>query len=484
MREVYLVVALLAAAGQLGLALAAAARLGKSRLAGPVLLLCVVALLWTLVSSANEAEFAQASLRELWHRLDLLISPALPAVALVVIARFTGRRVDRTPIFAAAALGATAPLGLLIAPLDGFVESDSWRWAYLAVALPTLGWAAVLLVRHLNATRSVDERARTRLMLAALTIGWLFGCTEVIADLDERVPRLGTISMLVVAALLWVASLRLELLGEGRLRVWGLFATLSVAALTTVTWIRSGADAVALLAMGAMLMAALGALAWPLLRLASERRTRQSKLVASGRLVQQLAHDLRNPLAAIVGAAQFLEVDLGEDAKAEQREMLGLIVAETRRLSTAIESYRRLGTLQPALVSNDLKTLAERAIATVSPKSKLQMELQSTTVNVDEALVLSAIENLLVNADEATAGKGTIVVRVHHDHRPRIEIEDNGTGMNAREKRAALEDFHTTKSTGSGLGLPFVHRVMESHGGYLALEDSEGGGLRAVLCFS
>jgi signal transduction histidine kinase len=107
---------------------------------------------------------------------------------------------------------------------------------------------------------------------------------------------------------------------------------------------------------------------------------------------------------------------------------------------------------------------------------------------MDRDLVAGALENLLQNAFEAAPGAATITVRteltrMHKGHGIMLSVEDNGSGMSARTRERALDDFYTTKATGSGLGLAFVRRVAEAHGGEVSLVSKEGLGttVRLVL---
>jgi signal transduction histidine kinase len=104
--------------------------------------------------------------------------------------------------------------------------------------------------------------------------------------------------------------------------------------------------------------------------------------------------------------------------------------------------------------------------------------------SMDRDLIAGALENLLQNAFEATpraATPGTVTVRTALARsRPTqgvlLSVEDGGNGMSARTRERALDDFFTTKATGSGLGLAFVRRVAEAHGGDVSLVSKEGAG--------
>ena len=102
----------------------------------------------------------------------------------------------------------------------------------------------------------------------------------------------------------------------------------------------------------------------------------------------------------------------------------------------------------------------------------------------DREMLSRVLENLVRNAMEAMPDGGTVTVRTARSGGGAREagasvvlsVEDTGCGMDARTRERAFDDFFTTKATGSGLGLAFVHRVVEAHGGQLSLESEQGRG--------
>ncbi len=143
--------------------------------------------------------------------------------------------------------------------------------------------------------------------------------------------------------------------------------------------------------------------------------------------------------------------------------------------------------MQPTLAPVQLNELVGGLIALrgmnsgsrVSIKSELAQELPPC--QADRDLVAGAIENLLQNALESHPRDQTVIVRTALSSARQIRgvtvsVEDTGAGMSARVRERALDDFFTTKETGTGLGLPFVRRVVEAHGGEISLISKEGAG--------
>jgi signal transduction histidine kinase len=238
------------------------------------------------------------------------------------------------------------------------------------------------------------------------------------------------------------------------------------------------------------------ALLWQAARATAHDRIRMERLAMLGRLSAQLAHDLKNPLSALKGAAQFLSEERAQGRSIDaQHEFLELMVSESERLSRLVDRYQRLGRLESIASStsvNDLVTrvvglhkLAERS--DVTARLDLAPELPECALDVD--LVATAVENLLRNASEATDEGGTVTIRTERVPQRTareaiaITVEDSGCGMNARDLEQAFDEFFTTKAKGSGLGLPLVKRVVEAHGGSVLVNSEVGRGTRVVLLF-
>jgi putative PEP-CTERM system histidine kinase len=104
---------------------------------------------------------------------------------------------------------------------------------------------------------------------------------------------------------------------------------------------------------------------------------------------------------------------------------------------------------------------------------------------IDEAEVARILQNLLINAREAIAQDGVIVIRtLNHGNKIDILVEDNGVGMNRDIKEKELfVPFHTTKSSGLGIGLFHVKKIVEAHNGNISVESEEGKGTKIILTF-
>jgi signal transduction histidine kinase len=224
---------------------------------------------------------------------------------------------------------------------------------------------------------------------------------------------------------------------------------------------------------------------WPLGSALRDRRAEADRLVFLGHVSDQLAHDVRNPLSAIVGAADFLRVEW-RDAPESTHEMLDTVATEARRIAATLDVYRRLSDMAPQREPADLGALAARALRNVRGDAPFAVEtdLPETLASIDPALVLPALENLLRNAIEATAGSGRVRLSVAREAQLAwVRVADDGPGLTPEDEAWVTRSYFTTKAHGLGLGLALVKRVVDAHRGVLRFGRSDMGGLEVELAF-
>ena len=209
-------------------------------------------------------------------------------------------------------------------------------------------------------------------------------------------------------------------------------------------------------------------------------------------MAEMLAHEIKNPLAGITGAAQLLGMNLTGD----DREMTDLIVAETRRITKLLEQVEQFGDLRPperrAVNVHDLLDRARRS-ATVGFATDMRLverydpSLPPTDVDGDQ--MLQVFLNLLKNAAEACGeGGGTIEIRTFYDPSLRVrrrdgtecalplqvEIIDDGPGLPPEIAAEAFEPFVSGRENGTGLGLALVSKIISEHDGWIAVDSVPG----------
>lgn len=208
-------------------------------------------------------------------------------------------------------------------------------------------------------------------------------------------------------------------------------------------------------------------------------------------MAEMLAHEIKNPLAGITGAAQLLSMNLsGED-----QEMTDLIVAETRRITKLLQQVEQFGNLRPperrAINLHDLLDRARRtAVVGFAAHMKFIEEydpsLPSTFVDGDQ--MLQVFQNLLKNAAEASEGEGTIRIRTFYElslrlRRPdgsgaalplQVEIIDDGPGLKPEIAESIFDPFVSGRENGTGLGLALVSKIVSEHGGWIGVDSVPG----------
>ncbi len=415
-----------------------------------------------------------------------------PTTAAVVISFLGAWRSHRWLVIAGASYFsfiAALCLGATVHPSLATFSGDSpWAIALLAGLVPEFGYLAVLLVRH--ARRSgARERARTQLLSLALVLGAGSAGSDLLSIAGMPSPRIAMFGLIAAAPVLAALAFQMDLIATARrLLVANAIAVLMVAALLQAVALTYTDRPVLLVTISiAVTLAALVTLR-PMLALQAEERARLRQLASLGRLSAQMAHDLKNPLAAIRGAAQFLLEERARGESIDEHEaFLSLILEQTDRATHIVDDYQRIGRAEASRRRVKLVPLleelqrAQQAASSAHPITLACSVDASIEVAIDSDLVSGALENLLRNAREATPEGGPITLGADRDGaRLVLFVEDRGPGMDPRAAEQAFDDFFTTKATGSGLGLAFVARVAEAHGGKAFLRTS-GQGTRVTL---
>ncbi|WP_282602481.1 ATP-binding protein [Paracoccus sp. PARArs4] len=226
-------------------------------------------------------------------------------------------------------------------------------------------------------------------------------------------------------------------------------------------------------------------------------QTRSARSVARSAIgmAEMLAHEIKNPLAGIRGAAQLM----GMNASPEDREMAEMIVSESRRIVALLEQVERFGdTSPPALGALNVHDVLEqvRRSAQVGFARDVKIvtdydpSLPPALADADQ--LMQVCLNLVKNAAEALKGKAGGTIRLHsfYDHtlrRPpsdtdpagralplQIEIEDNGPGFPPEIADQVFEPFVSGRENGTGLGLALVSKIVTDHGALIRVDSRPG----------
>lgn len=216
------------------------------------------------------------------------------------------------------------------------------------------------------------------------------------------------------------------------------------------------------------------------------------KLAAFGQLGAGIAHEVKNPLAGILGYAQLTLRKLDEDSPFKKN--LDIIESETRRCTEIISNLLKFARQESAVMEpTDINEVVDAALQIVDHQlgvnnvkvsKELAAELPACDANANQ--LQQAIMNFAINAQQAMGSEGgNLIVRTHAGAGDvvEIEIEDDGPGIPDDIKANIFEPFFTTKPAGqgTGLGLSVTHGIIHDHGGTIRIEDVEGGGTRFVV---
>ena len=248
--------------------------------------------------------------------------------------------------------------------------------------------------------------------------------------------------------------------------------------------------------------------------------TRSERLAAVGEMAAKIAHEIRNPLAAISGSVQILRDDVGRPDAQDPSRLMGIVVREADRLSGLITDFLDYARPQPAKRERlDLVELCEEVLEILRGACPEHVTLAlagdgSVPLQGDGGQLRQLLWNLCLNGIEAMPDGGRLSVTVRGggagvrgegsdpqdgvvegrndgtggepgaDVRPGagdrvvVIVSDEGEGIAEQDLERLFEPFFTTKSYGTGLGLATVHRIVQAHAGRLDVDTTPGSGTR------
>ena len=207
---------------------------------------------------------------------------------------------------------------------------------------------------------------------------------------------------------------------------------------------------------------------------------RSERLAALGQLTAGLAHELRNPMGTIRASAEMLAKNL-ERENDTMREVAGFVMTEVDRANSLITRFLEFAKRLPLrLAKADLPTVIDRAVAQLGQQSVTVYKNYSPDIppfQFDAELMERVFHNLILNAVQATQPGGTVTVKTRlADGKVEISVIDRGSGIKPEQLESIFNPFFTTKPDGVGLGLAIVSKIIDEHGGSIAVTSEQGKG--------
>lgn len=208
---------------------------------------------------------------------------------------------------------------------------------------------------------------------------------------------------------------------------------------------------------------------------------------AGRKMIRQLAHEIKNPLGGIRGAAQLLERQLDD---AELREYTSVVISETDRLAALVDTLLGPGGM-PLKSRRNVHELLEYVVRLIETDTGDLLRIRREydpglpDIPLDRDQFVQAILNLVRNAVAVLDGQGTLTLRTravthftigdrHHRVIASIEIEDDGPGVSPELQDSVFYPLVTGRSGGTGLGLPVAQELISRHGGLIEFESRPG----------
>jgi two-component system sensor histidine kinase PilS (NtrC family) len=220
-----------------------------------------------------------------------------------------------------------------------------------------------------------------------------------------------------------------------------------------------------------------------------EKQLKQKeRLALIGEMSAGIAHEIRNPLASISGSVQFLSKELKVDS--EYQNLMDIIVKESRRLSNSIEMFLDFAKPMPLNKTEvDLSKVVDDVTELVAlnyPEVKLIKKYgKGNIITADHKKINQVIWNLINNSVKAVNDNGSIEVNIYRRRHREVclSIKDNGVGIDSKEMGKIFTPFYSRFTSGIGLGMAIVKRIIDEHGFEMKIFSEKNIGTEVEVCF-
>jgi signal transduction histidine kinase len=217
------------------------------------------------------------------------------------------------------------------------------------------------------------------------------------------------------------------------------------------------------------------------------------KMALVGKLAAGMAHSIRNPFTSV--KMRLFSLGRSLELADTQKEDFEVISDEIRHIDTIVQNFLefsrppklKMQSISPSAVVDQTLQLLEHRLKSYDVSVTIQREQPLPEIDADPEQLKEVLVNLMVNACEAIEKGGTIVIHEDVALTPSngsvavIRVSDDGPGISEATRQKVFEPFFTTKEEGTGLGLSIVARIIEEHGGTVAVESREGRGAAFVI---
>jgi len=403
------------------------------------------------------------------------------------------------------AMISTAGVVLQFSPLHLW---SSFRTALIAYACIVLVICYFALLRHVRKLPASTEKRRLRYLLISCPAAALICAVDLLGYLGYDFP---TITGMVLAALLYlilliVAYPQLSELHDFLARALVIFVSTLTGALIfyiVAFFFSPGLPSINSVLMASFLIVIAVTPVKMILKIIFsalypesknvftslfefDEKLEREKAMMLSEMAPVIAHEIRNPLGSIKGAAQVLQ---SEAATEEHSRLLGVIIEEVNRLNGVISQFLdyarpHVSKIQP----HNINTIILKAISIISA-NRLTGNIEIThelhddlpSVAVDGEQILQVLLNIALNAIEAMPEGGALSIKTSRVNTgvgdaAGIYIRDTGCGMTPEQIKNIFKPFYTTRERGVGLGLAICQRIIKEHGGVIRVKSVPGQG--------
>ncbi|MDF1577400.1 MAG: ATP-binding protein [Desulfobulbales bacterium] len=220
---------------------------------------------------------------------------------------------------------------------------------------------------------------------------------------------------------------------------------------------------------------------------AVDEQERLCRLAATGELAATLAHEIKNPLNAIGGAAGYIRKNYSGSLIEEFTGVISDEVSRINKLTGTLLGFAK--PLNQEITRNDLNEIVRSTISLLGEEAKSHgikithtLDQSLPPVNCDQNQIKQVLINLMINAFDAIENDGEVALATFTNRgKTHLVVEDDGVGISPERAKYVFNPFYTTKTRGTGLGLAISKKIAREHQGDLVLQSTEGHGSTFTL---